>query len=48
MQLADNHPLGTVNDKRAVVGHERDVAHEDFFFTNFFDGRLGGLAVINL
>src|SRR5262249_19044435 len=30
VQLADNDALGTVNDERAVVRHQRDFAEEDF------------------
>ena len=30
MQLADDHALGAVDDKRSVFGHERDVAEVDF------------------
>ena len=28
-ELRDNHALGTVDDKGAALGHEREVAHED-------------------
>ncbi len=28
-QLAHHHALGAVDDKRALLGHEREVAHED-------------------
>ena len=29
-QLADDHSLGAVDDKGTAVGHQREVAHEDF------------------
>ena len=29
MELRDDDPLGAVDDERAVVGHQRDVAEVD-------------------
>src|SRR6185312_15295997 len=40
MQLRYNHTLGTVNDKRTRVGHERDLAHVNFLLLNFSHRRL--------
>ena len=34
-QLRDNHALRTVNDERAAVCHQREVAHVHFIFFDF-------------
>ena len=40
-ELRDDHALGAVDDERAVVGHPREVAHEDRLLAD-----LTGLAVL--
>ncbi len=32
MELADDNAFGAINDERAVIGHQRDIAEEDFLF----------------
>ena len=36
VQLAHDHALGTVDDERALVGHERHFAHVDFLLLDLF------------
>ena len=46
VQLRDDDPLGAVDDERAVVGHQRDVAEVDLLLLDVADGldlRLGVL-----
>ena len=38
VQLGDDDPLGTIDDKGTVVGHERNFAHVDFLFLDVLDG----------
>ena len=38
VQLGDDYPLGTIDDKGAVLGHERNFAHVYFLFLDVFDG----------
>src|SRR5690606_24259875 len=45
VQLGDDHPLGAVDDERAVGRHERELAHVDLLLLHLLDGRLGRLAV---
>src|SRR5690606_25861395 len=45
MQLRHNDALGTIDDKRARIGHERHLAHVYFLFLDFLDGGLAYLAV---
>src|SRR5215831_18240277 len=37
VHLGDDHPLGAVDDKGAVIGHERNVAHVDILFLDVLD-----------
>ena len=37
MKLRNNHALSSVDDKRAVVSHQRDLAKEDFLFLDVAD-----------
>ena len=46
MQLRNDHPLGAVDDEGAVLGHERNLAHEDFLLPHFLHLFGGGLAVV--
>ncbi len=47
VHLGDDHPLGTVHDERALVGHQRDIAEIDVLLLHFLDGaRLGFLVDI--
>ena len=45
MQLRHDHALGTIDDKRAGGRHERNFAHVNFLFLDFFDGRFGRIFV---
>src|SRR5690606_36349255 len=45
VQLRHNDALGTVDDKRARIGHERHFAHVYFLLFYFFDGGLAYLAI---
>ena len=38
MQLRNNDALGTVDDERAVLGHQRNFAEEHFLFLDVADG----------
>ena len=40
MQLGNDYALGTVNDERAVIGHQRHFAKIDFLLANFLDWLL--------
>ena len=45
VHLADDHPLGAVDDERAVLRHERHIAHVDVLFLDI-ENRTGfGLRV---
>ena len=46
MQLTDNDALGPVDDERAVLRHQRNVAEEDFLLFNIADGAVAGLGVL--
>src|SRR5208283_4278309 len=46
VQLADDDALGAVDNERAVLGHQRDVAEEDFLLFNVADGAVAGLGVL--
>ena len=37
VQLRDDHALGAVDDERAVLGHERNLAHVDLLLLHFLD-----------
>ena len=37
VELGDHDALGPVDDERAVLGHQRDVAEEDLFFLDVVD-----------
>ncbi len=37
VHLRDDHPLGAVDHERAVVGHERNVAHVDILLLDVLD-----------
>ncbi len=48
MQLRDDDPFGAVDDKGAVLGHERQLAHVHFLLLDVLDGLLGaGLLVVD-
>ena len=50
VQLRHDHTLGTVDDERALVGHQGHFAHVDLLLLHFLDHlglRRRGLAVIN-
>ncbi len=47
MQLGDDDPLGTVDDKRAILCHERNLAHVNILLLDVLDGLGGGFLVID-
>ncbi len=46
VQLADDHALGAVDDERAVLGHQRNVAEEDFLFLDVANRAVAGLGIL--
>src|SRR6202158_3301623 len=46
MELADDDALGAVDDERAVLGHQRDVAEVDLLLLDVADGLDAGLGVL--
>ena len=46
VQLRDDDALGAVDDERAVVGHQRDVAEVDLLLLDVADGLDAGLGVL--
>src|SRR5581483_6058080 len=46
MQLADDHALGAVDNKGAVLRHQRNVAEEYFLFLDVADRAIPGLGVL--
>ncbi len=49
MQLGDDDALGAIDDKRAVIGHQRHFTEIDFLFANVLDGlgRAARFLVVN-
>ena len=45
MQLADYHPFGTVDDKSALVRHQRKFTEENRLFNDIFDRTIGTFLV---
>ena len=45
MHLADDHALGAVDDKGAVIGHQRHVAHINRLFLDIPDGFGAGILI---
>src|SRR5579864_4950283 len=45
VHLRDDHALGAIDDERAVVGHERNVAHVDVLLLDILDRARAGLLV---
>src|SRR5690606_11962220 len=45
VKLRDDDALRSVNDKRAVFGHQRDLAEEDLFFLDVADRRNARVGV---
>ncbi len=46
VQLRDDDALGAVDDERAVVGHQRDVAEVDLLLLDVADGLDPGLGIL--
>src|SRR5262249_16596589 len=46
MELADDDALGAVDDERAVLGHQRDVAEVDLLLLDVADGLDAGLGIL--
>ena len=46
MQLADDYALGPVNDKGAVIRHQRDIAEEDFLLLDVAHVLRAGVRVL--
>jgi len=49
VQLADDYALGAVDDERAVLGHQRNIAEENFLFLDVANGLRArvGIFVVN-
>ncbi len=47
MQLRHDHSFGTVNDKGTVIGHQGNLTHVDFFFTDVLDRTGAGLFIVD-
>ena len=47
MQLGNDDTLGAVDDKGAILRHERNFTHVDVLLLDVLDGLGGGLLVIN-
>src|SRR5262249_37738869 len=45
VQLRNNHALGSVNDERAILGHQRNFAKEHFLFFDVADGLVAGFGI---
>src|SRR5712692_8204644 len=46
MQLADNHALGAVDDERAILGHQRNIAVENFLLFNVANGFRAAVRIL--
>ena len=46
VQLADDHALGAVDDERAVLGHQRNIAEENFLFLDVANGLRAGVGIL--
>ena len=46
VELADDDPLGAVDDERPVLGHQRDVAEVDLLLLDVADGLDAGFGVL--
>ena len=46
VQLADDDALGAIDDERAVLRHQRDVAEENFLLLDVADGTVAGLILV--
>ncbi len=46
VQLADDYALGTIDDERAVLGHQRDIAEEDFLLLDVADIFRAGIGIL--
>jgi hypothetical protein len=46
VQLRYDHALGAVDDERAVLGHQRNFAEENFLFLDVADGLVTGFRVL--
>src|SRR5215470_2002263 len=46
VQLRNDDALGSVDDERAVLRHQRNVAEEDFLLLDVADGLRAGLCVL--
>jgi hypothetical protein len=48
VELGDNHAFGAVDDERAVVRHERNLAEEDFLLLDVADALGAGLRILGV
>ena len=46
VQLADDDALGTVDDEGAVLGHQRNIAEENFLFLDVANGLRAGVGIL--
>lgn len=47
MQLRNNNPFCTVDNKGTVISHERDLAHVHFLFFDVFNGAFRRFALVD-
>ena len=47
VQLGDDNTLRAIDNKGAVIGHQRQFAHIDFLLLDILDGLVGAFLVIN-
>src|SRR5580700_4711809 len=45
VQLADDHALGPIDDECAVLGHQRNIAEENFLLFNVANGLRPGIGI---
>ena len=46
MQLADDDALGPIDDEGAVLGHQRNIAEENFLFLDVANGFRAGVGIL--
>ena len=47
MDLRDNNSLSTIDNKGAIVCHQRNLAEVDFLLTDIFDGLVSRFFIVN-
>ena len=46
VQLADDDALGSIDDERAILRHQRNIAEENFLLLDVADGTVAGLILV--